>query len=55
MQMYRHLNVLVDGNLFVAVKKHSQKLDIPISQLVRTALEDYLRGEKKQKVDTAKE
>lgn len=39
---YRHLNLLIDSNLYEALRRKSRKLDIPVSRIVRDVLAESL-------------
>ena len=42
MTMYRHLNLLIDGNIHDALRRFSRKQEVSISKIVRDAITDFL-------------
>lgn len=42
MTTYRHLNLLIDGNIHNSLRKYSRKQEVPISQIVREAIKEFL-------------
>ncbi|GIK12021.1 hypothetical protein FBQ80_17990 [Candidatus Brocadia sp. AMX2] len=44
MKTYRHLNFLIDGNTYDALRRQSRKLDMSISRIAREAIASFLEN-----------
>ena len=55
MTMYRHLNLLIDGNIHDSLRKYSRKEEVPISQIVREAIKEFLSAKSKRPIAAQQE